>query len=241
MLHFHRHSLSCPVCFFLVPVHDPLIKDSLPSSIAEFADITETLFKPHGPLSLPSVLSNPAILPYFRSLTLTDQPRTRPAFPIPPNERSKHLILTLTLPPTSQSAVTLPLVQAIFNLIDVITAGGGWGIGKGPQTGRSGVGLNASLRPETRTKLKKVREDVDKELREEGLKEKKEEAAEEKAAAKKKAEEERVSKLSAAEQKKVCDICCLLMFMPLLNGASQALEREKKRAMRRTQGKVKVR
>ncbi|KAJ3484549.1 hypothetical protein NLI96_g5580 [Meripilus lineatus] len=192
------------------------------SVMSEFADITETLFKPHGPLSVPSVLSNPAILPYFRSLTLTDQPRSRPAYPIPPNERTKHLILSLTLPSASQAAVTLPLVQSIFNLIDVISAEGGWGVGKGPQSGKSGVGLNASLRPETRMKLKKVREDVDKELIEEATKEKKEEAAEEKAAAKKKAEEERLSKLSATEQKK-------------------ALEREKKRALRRTQGKVRAR
>jgi len=61
-----------------------------------------------------------------------------------------------------------------------------------------------NLRPETRSKMKKVREDVDKEIREEAVKEKKEEVAEDKKAARRKAELERVSRLSAAEQKKVC-------------------------------------
>ena len=64
--------------------------------------------------------------------------------------------------------------------------------------------MNASLRPETRIKLKKAREEIEKQLKEEAEREKKEEVAEEKAAAKKKAEEERLSRLSAADQKKVC-------------------------------------
>ena len=67
--------------------------------------------------------------------------------------------------------------------------------------------MNASLRPETRIKLKKAREEIEKQLKEEAEREKKGEVAEEKAAAKKKAEEERLSRLSrlsAADQKKVC-------------------------------------
>ena len=61
--------------------------------------------------------------------------------------------------------------------------------------------------------MRKVREEVEKEMKEELTKEKKEEQADEKAAAKKKAEEERISKLSAAEQKKVRGVIsriCLL-------------------------------
>ncbi|KAI0796653.1 DUF1682-domain-containing protein [Abortiporus biennis] len=200
-------------------------KSGLPASLtvmSEFADITDNLLKPHGSLSLSTVLSDPAVLPYFRSLSLTDQPRTRPLVPVPASQRSKHLILSLALPPSSATTATIPLIQTVFNLVDVISAEGGWGIGKGPSTGKGGVGLNPSLRPETRTKLKKVREELDKELKEEAVKEKKEEQAEEKAAAKKKAEEERLSRLSAADQKK-------------------ELEREKKRAMRKTQGKLKTR
>ena len=188
--------------------------------ITEFADVTENLLKPHGPLSLGNILSEPSIQPYFRSLSLTDQPRTRPLSPLPASQRKKHLILSLVVPPTSDSAATLPLVQAFFQLADVIAGAGGWGIGKGP--GQKGVGLNASLRPETKTKLKAIREKVEKEIKEDAVKEQREEAEAEKAAAKKKAGEEKLSKLSAAEQKK-------------------ALEREKKRAMRKTQGKLKVR
>ncbi|KAI0081791.1 DUF1682-domain-containing protein [Panus rudis PR-1116 ss-1] len=192
------------------------------SVMSEFADVTDTLLKTHGPLSLPQVLSDPKIQPYFRSLSLTDQPRSRPLAPLPASHRSKHLILTLNLPSSSDSKATLGLVQAVFQLVDVIAGEGGWGIGKGPATGKNGVGLNPSLRPETRAKLKKTREEVEKQLKEDAEKEKREEQAEEKAAAKKKAEEERLSRLSAAEQKKI-------------------MEREKKRALRKTQGKTKMR
>lgn len=105
------------------------------------------------------------------------------------------------MPPDGE---TLPLVLAAFQLVDVIAGEGGWGVGKSPASGKgSGSGLNQSLRPETRVKLRKVREDLEKTMKEELVKEKKEEQAEEKAAAKKKAEEERLSRLSAAEQKKV--------------------------------------
>lgn len=169
----------------------------------EFADVTDNILKSHGPFTLSSVLSNPAVLPYFRSLSLTDQPRVRPLVPVPASQRKKHLILSLTVPPSSNAAATLPLVEAVFKLVDVIAATGGWGIGKG-QGGKSGVGLAPSLRPETRTKLRAIREKLDKEIKEESVKEKREEAEAEKAAAKKKAEEERLSKLSAADQKKVC-------------------------------------
>ena len=163
--------------------------------------MTENLLKAHGPCTLASVLSDPAVLPYFRSLSITDQPRVRPLAPLPASRKSKHLILSLALPPSSDAAATLPLVEATFKLVDIVSGSGGWGIGKGP-TGK-GVGLNASLRPETRTKLHATREKLDKELKEESVKEQREEAEAEKAAKKKKAEDERLSKLSAADQKKV--------------------------------------
>ncbi|KAJ7283631.1 hypothetical protein C8J57DRAFT_1293105 [Mycena rebaudengoi] len=70
--------------------------------------------------------------------------------------------------------------------------------------------------------LKKVREGTDKDIKVEAEREKKEEEAEAleaKKAAKRKAEEERIAKLSAADQKKV-------------------LERERKRSIRKQQGKV---
>jgi len=182
--------------------------------MSEFADITTNLLKPYGSLSLPTVLSSPDILPYFRSLSLTDQPRSRPAVPLKPEERTKHLILSLALPPASDAAATLPLIAAVFQLVDVIA-----GTSKIP--GVHG-GLAASLRPETRSKLHKRREEADREIKEEAAREKREEQAEEKAAAKRKAEEARLSKLSASEQKK-------------------ELERERKRVLRKSQGKVKTR
>ncbi|KAH9943423.1 DUF1682-domain-containing protein [Epithele typhae] len=151
--------------------------------------------------------------PYFKSLTLTDQPRARPLAPLEPAERAKRLVLSLALP--DDPAATAPLVAAAFQLVDIIA-----GEGKLPGTPRGG--LAGALRPETRTKLKKTREDVQKQIAEEVGREKLEEAEEEKAAAKKKARDERVSKLSAAEQQKI-------------------LEREKKRMMRKSQGKVKMR
>ena len=138
----------------------------------------------------------------------------RPSAPLDPAERSKRLVLSLALAPASDAAATLPLVAAAFQLVDVVA-----GEGKLPGVGR---GLSAALRPETRAKLRRTREEVDKEIREEAAKEKREEAEEEKAAARKKARDERVSKLSAAEQQKL-------------------LDREKKRLLRKSQGKVKAR
>ncbi|PIL37167.1 hypothetical protein GSI_00859 [Ganoderma sinense ZZ0214-1] len=191
--------------------------NALPSSLvvmSEFADITTNLLKPYGQFQLVQVLSQPAIQPYFLSLSLTDQPRVRPSVPLEPSERHKRLVLSLSLPSGSDAAATLPLVAATFQLVDVIS-------GEGKLPGVRG-GLNAALRPETRSKLRKAREDVEKQLREDAQREKKEEEEEEKAAARKKARDERVSKLSAAEQQKV-------------------LEREKKRLLRKSQGKVKAR
>lgn len=96
------------------------------------------------------------------------------------------------------------------------------------------------LRPETKTKLRKIREDLEKELKADAEKDKKEEvhinkktmislggsfadffyfpkleqAVQDRKAAKKRAEEERISKLSAAEQRKVrySSDPCLIIF-----------------------------
>ncbi|KZT24476.1 DUF1682-domain-containing protein [Neolentinus lepideus HHB14362 ss-1] len=175
---------------------------ALPASLtvmSEFADVTDKLLKPINNFSLVKALSDPDILPYFRSLSITDQPQTNPGSASYPH--TKRVLLSLEAPPSSQAQATLPLVSATFKLIDNLDK------------------AVANLRPETKTKLRKVREDVEKELRLSEEKEKKEEAIESKQAAKKKAEEERLSKLSAAEQKK-------------------ALERERKRNFRKQQGKM---
>lgn len=174
-------------------------------SFSENADITTALLKPYGNFSLTTVLSDPRILPYFRSLTLTDQPRARPLTPLPAQEKTKHLILSLAVPPAHDADASLALVTSVFQLIDILT-------GEGKIQGARG-GLAAQLRPDTRTKLKKTRDDVDKEIKEEAAKEKREAEAEEKAAAKRKSEQEKLSRLSAAEQQKVCLIPIPLQLM----------------------------
>ncbi|TFK55735.1 DUF1682-domain-containing protein [Heliocybe sulcata] len=175
---------------------------ALPGSLtvmSEFADVTDNLLKPSSNYSLVKALSDPEVLPYFRSLSITDQPQTNPG--TAGYARTKRVLLSLVAPPLSQAQATLPLVSATFKLIDNLDK------------------VVANLRPETRTKLRKVREDIEKQLRVAEEKEKQEEALESKQAAKRKAEEERMSKLSAAEQKK-------------------ALERERKRNIRKQQGKM---
>lgn len=199
--------------------------------MSENADITAALLKSYGSFSLTSVLSDPKVLPYFRSLTLTDQPRTRPLTTLFTAERSRHLILSLALPPAHTADVTLPLVAAAFQLIDIMA-------GEGRIQGARG-GLVAQLRPDTRTKLKKIREDVDKEIKEDAAKEKREAEAEEKAAAKRKVEQERLSRLSATEQKKV-NFAELSIQNPTLIVIASRLWNERKRkpfAKRRVRSK----
>lgn len=131
---------------------------------------------------------------------VTDQPRDRPTAIRPANEREKHVIVSLRVPSSDHIADTVPFVTDIFQFVDALT--------------------KINLRPETRNKLKKIREESDKDIKDESEREKREEvnfdlrlmlhdrltclkALENKQAAKRKAEEERLSKLSAADQKKV--------------------------------------
>ncbi|KAJ7904536.1 hypothetical protein B0H14DRAFT_3103334 [Mycena olivaceomarginata] len=163
------------------------------SVMSEFADVTDGILRA---FPLAKLLADPKIAPYFRSLSVTDQPRERPPKPLEPNEREKHVILSLRAPSSSNAADTTDLIAAMFPFV--------------------------ALRPETKTKLRKVREENDKDIKKEAERDKKEEEAEAleaKKAAKRRAEEERISKLSAAEQKKI-------------------IERERKRSIRKSQSKV---
>jgi len=116
-----------------------------------------------------------------RCAQITDQPRVRPSA-VPAN-KEKHIILSLATPPPSHAADSVPLVSAVFDLIDVLE--------------------KMNLRPETKSKLKKTREDFSKSVKDEAEREAREEAADAKLAAKRRAEEERIAGLSAAEQQKV--------------------------------------
>ena len=112
---------------------------------------------------------------------ITDQPRVRPG--VVSANRAKHVILSLALPPTSHVDISTRLVSAIFGLIDSLE--------------------KINLRPETKSKIKKTRENFAKTLKDEAEREAREEAADAKMAAKRRAEEERIARLSAAEQQKV--------------------------------------
>ncbi|KAH9924230.1 uncharacterized protein B0H18DRAFT_955607 [Fomitopsis serialis] len=113
----------------------------------------------------------------------TDQSSSRPrSRPCPSRGRHPHRLTT---------AATLPLIQAAFHwqLVDTIA-------GEDKATGIRG-GLGAQLRPETKNKPKKVREEIVTQNSEEAKREQKEEEEEKRAAAKRKVEEDRLSKLSA--------------------------------------------
>ncbi|KAJ7228668.1 hypothetical protein GGX14DRAFT_414179 [Mycena pura] len=169
------------------------------SVMSEFADVTDGVLKA---FPLAKILEDSKLAPYIRSLTITDQPRDRPTKPVQPQ---KHVILSLNVPPASQTAATVDIVAAIFPFIDSLS--------------------KVAIRPETKTKLKKIREGTASDIKKEAERDKKEqeaEALEDKKAAKRKAEEERVAKLSAAEQQKI-------------------LERERKRSIRKSQGKITAR
>jgi len=154
------------------------------SVMAEVADITDVLLKSHNGQKLAALLNTPSIVKHFKYLLITDQPAERPdAGPIPAGQRERHLLLSLFVPESSEAAETVPLIQEIFNLVDV-------------------VDQKSSFKIETYKKLKKSRVDLDAELVKEAEKEKKDEAEEKKAAEKRKAAEERIARLSAAEQKK---------------------------------------
>ncbi|KAF8914615.1 hypothetical protein CPB85DRAFT_520714 [Mucidula mucida] len=175
---------------FTKTTENPLLPNYI-SVMSEFADVTDAVLK----TNLATLLAGPNIQPYFRSVSITDQPRLQPE--AAHGSREKHLILSLVVPSKPQAC--LILVSGLFTVIDNIH--------------------KVTLRPETKTKLRKARDEVDKKLKEAGQKEKVEEALEDKRAAKKRAEEERISKLSAAEQQKY-------------------LDRERKREMRKSQGKT---
>ena len=103
-------------------------------------------------------LNDPKILPYLISLSITDQPAERPTLPLLPEEREKHVIVKLSVPSGSKVEDTKEFITSLFQLVDVV-----------------GTKLGSALRPETKSKLKKVREDLDKQLKVEATKEQKEE------------------------------------------------------------------
>jgi hypothetical protein len=145
----------------------------------------------------------------------------------------------LSAPSPSHAADTAELVAAMFGLVDSLS--------------------KVALRPETKTKLKKVREETDKDIKKEAERDKKEEvrfpkllsqpsflmrdgmqeaeALEAKKAAKRRAEEDRIAKLSAGDQKKVRGHRRPKKWS-FYRSNLQILERERKRSIRKQQSKV---
>jgi hypothetical protein len=122
-----------------------------------------------------------------RPRQITDQPTTRPTTgPLPDTLRSRHLIITLRLPPPGQSDLTLPWVQVGLNLCDLMN--------------------KTPVKPETTRKLKRTRVEVDEGLRKSYEVEQKEEMGdpeEEKKTLKRKEEARRRAAMSDSERKKV--------------------------------------
>ena len=132
------------------------------SLMSEFADVSDALFKLHltPSTTLSTLLATPPFLAYLRSLSITDQPHERPqsvASYVAQKPTAKRVLLDINLPGPQHAKDILPLVDAVFALVDLLAAG------------------KVVLRPETRAKIRKVREDVEKEIKEDEIKEKKEE------------------------------------------------------------------
>ncbi|KAI6047165.1 DUF1682-domain-containing protein [Pisolithus marmoratus] len=177
--------------------------DSTLSVMSELADVTETLAKLVPPSSSTPLLTLiSSALPYLRVFSITDQPVERPTASAPPT-RLKRAILTFNLPDSTQGVHhILPLLEGTFALVDLLATG------------------KVTFRPETRAKIKKVREGVEKAIKEDEEKEKREEILEDRRSAKRKAEQERIAKAQ----------CC--------GPEEGALERERKRALKKSQGKL---
>ena len=128
--------------------------------MSEFADVSDAIFKlslsPSTTIS--TLLATPPFLAHLRSLSITDQPHERPhsaASYVAQKHSSKRVLLDISIPQHPNDI--LPLVDAVFALVDQLAAG------------------KVVLRPETKAKIRKAREDVEKEIKEEEFKEKKEE------------------------------------------------------------------
>jgi len=155
--------------------------------MSESADVTDLLIKSPAGVKVLADLANPALEKYFKSLIITDQPDTRPTKgAIPAENKERHLIISLTLPPPSESTVTEPLVQDVLSLIDFLDA-------------------KTTLRDDVARKLSKYRTELDALLTKEFTEpsaEEKEEAEEAKRVAKKKAEDEKFALMTPDQQRK---------------------------------------
>jgi hypothetical protein len=128
----------------------------------------------------------------YYDLQISDQPSVRPNAPLKPEQKRKSIILTLAIPPPSDATSTRALVAGVFQFVDAVS---------GPK-----ASILTGLRPESKNKLRKRREEIDADLRadfERETKEAEKEAKENALTAKRQAEKDRIASLPAAEQQKV--------------------------------------
>lgn len=153
--------------------------------MSEVADVGDTILKSNAAAPVLAALKDPKVARYFKSLSvsdyailflgkslifyfsqITDQPSYRPTNgPIKPEKKERHLLLSLKVPSSSHIGDTLPLIKAVFGLVDFI---------EGPK-----FALRAEVRPfphsialssnnfrmvQTVRKLKASRDVLDKEL-----------------------------------------------------------------------------
>ncbi|PWN49003.1 hypothetical protein IE53DRAFT_388791 [Violaceomyces palustris] len=148
----------------------------------------------------------------LESLILSDQPSQRPTQgPLKPEQRWRRITATIRLSKVAREVKeSVEILQCCLNLSDALCSS---------NNNRSNGGIK--LKTETINKLKRTRQEVDKELMEEVTKEAREEEEERKSEAKRKAEREKLEKLSPAEQ-------------------ARRKEVERKRQLRKAQGKQAV-
>lgn len=109
--------------------------------------------------------------------------------PIPVKDKPRRILLTMRIPRTAaQAKETLPLLGLALDIADALSGS----IASSP----------LKLRSDTHAKLRKIRQEVDKALEEESLKDKREAEKEKLAEAKAKAEKEKWNSLSPAEQER---------------------------------------
>ncbi|KAF8339049.1 uncharacterized protein EI90DRAFT_3248358 [Cantharellus anzutake] len=190
--------------------------------MTETADINQSVLTSGAVPSLLESLKNADALQDFKSLIVTDQLPFKPDTydakqPLPSLlTRVRHVQLTFKAPPTSRVTAADPIIRAAFELVDAL----------GQLYGAIALPPNhparsAVLQAETYKKLRNTRKEWDERLEKERTAEKLAELEENKRAEKKRLEDARISKLSATEQQRL-------------------LEKERKRALRRTAGKTTV-
>lgn len=144
--------------------------------MSEFSDVTESLLKSAPMAAFTQLLKDPKKSRHFRSLTvrplsdawvgvslslqISDEPRERPEKPVPLLDQERHLILTLSVPPTSNPAATLEMVSTVFAIIDYLDS-------KLPSlrpevcSPLEVLCIHQSPPPQTKTKLRKTRLDME--------------------------------------------------------------------------------